>query len=226
MKAILSPSLMCVDLMNVERDIRLLEQSGAHYLHVDIMDNHFVPNITLCTDFIKQLKTITKMPVDVHLMIENPEELLHAYSMLGEEDYLTIHYESTKHVQRTLTQMKDMGVKVGVALNPSTPLNVLDYIIDDVDLVLLMTVNPGFAGQKLIPATLDKIADLRDYLKEHNRSDVLIQVDGNVSFENAKKMRSKGADFFIGGSSSVFAPNATIKENCEKMIEIINAPKE
>lgn len=222
-KKMIAPSLMCVDLMNVEASIRELEKADTDFLHIDIMDNHFVPNITLCPDFIRQLKKITQMPLDVHLMIENPQDFLHQYTCLGPKDFLVVHVESEMHIQRSLAAIKKMGVRPGLALNPATPLNSLDYLLDDVEMILLMTVNPGFAGQQLLPATLDKISELEGYLqKRGKRRDILIEVDGNVSFENTKKMLKKGADVFVGGSSSVFSKGKTVEENCRIMRDILS----
>lgn len=218
----LSPSIMCVDFMHVAENIAQFEQCGVDYIHIDIMDNHYVPNITIGFDFIKQLKQVTDIPLDVHLMIERPEQTLGLFEgVLDEHDYLIPHYEAAYSVQRALSLIREMGVGAGVALNPATPLDVLDYILDDIRLVTVMTVNPGFAGQRLIPATLQKIRDLRIYLEQKGKADYLIEVDGNVSFENAVIMREMGADIFVGGSSSVFSKTASFAENCRKMNRIL-----
>ena len=217
MAELISPSLMCIDLMNVEQGIRTLEKAHVDYLHVDIMDNHFVPNITLCPDFIRSLRRITQLPLDVHLMVEHPENLLPQFSFLDERDILSIHYESTIHPQKVLGAIKAQGIQPGLALNPATPLEALDFLLDDIKVVLLMTVNPGFAGQKLIPAMLSKLERLKKYIKEKGREDILIEVDGNVSFENAVKMHALGADIFVGGSSSVFDKEGTTADNCHKL---------
>ena len=185
-KGYVSPSLMCVDLMNVQRDIEALDKAGVDYYHVDMMDNHFVPNITLSTDFIKALKKITKTPLDIHMMIENPEQTI-----------------------------------PNLAINPATPICVLEDLLPDIDMVLCMTVNPGFAGQKLIPATLNKITRIRKMLNESGYPDTLIEVDGNVSFENAVKMHEAGADIYVAGTSSVFARTGTLEENLKKLRQII-----
>lgn len=223
MKGYISPSLMCVDLMNVERDIKVLEEVGVDYLHIDIMDNHFVPNITLSTDFIDNLRVITKIPLDIHLMMEEPELSFGRFKGCTKEDILTIHYESTVHIQRALGMLKEMGVKTGLALNPGTPIGVLEDLLPDLDVILIMTVNPGFAGQKLIPATLDKIRRLRNILNDKGYGNILIEVDGNVSFENAAKMHEAGADIYIAGSSSVFCKDGSLLENTNRMRKIISA---
>jgi ribulose-phosphate 3-epimerase len=221
----IAPSLMCVDLLNVERDIKLLEEAKVDFLHIDIMDNHFVPNITLSFDFIKSIKKITAIPLDIHLMIQNPEESLQYLDDLTSEDIVCIHYESTIHIHRAIGMIKDLGVKVGLALNPGTPLSVVENLLQDIDMVLVMTVNPGFAGQKLIPSMLNKIEKLREFLDDRGFKNISIEVDGNVSFEHAKLMHEKGADIYVGGSSSVFSKEASIVENCNKFRSIISDSK-
>lgn len=220
-KAYISPSLMCVDLMNVQKDIEVLEEAGVDYLHVDMMDNHFVPNITLSVDFMKALKKITRIPLDIHLMIENPEQTIRLLDFCDSNDIISVHYESTVHVQKALNTIKSMGVKVGIALNPGTPVSVLQDLLPDLDIVICMTVNPGFAGQKLIPATLNKISRLRDMLNKEGYPKILIEVDGNVSFENAVKMHDVGADIYVAGTSSIFKKEGTVGENTQKFREII-----
>jgi ribulose-phosphate 3-epimerase len=221
MKGKMAPSLMCIDLMNIERDLRILENGKVDYLHIDIMDNHFVPNITLSFDFINELRKITSIPLDIHLMINNPENSFHYLKNCTPKDIVCIHYEATKHVHRALGMIKDLGSKVGIALNPGTPIGVIVDLLPELDMVLIMTVNPGFAGQKLIPRTLDKIAGLRNMLDENSYENILIEVDGNVSFENAALMHEKGANIYVGGSSSIFHKGSSIIENCNKLRKII-----
>lgn len=217
----IAPSMMCTDLVNIERDVRILEEGGADYLHVDIMDNHFVPNIALSPDFVKALKRITSLPLDIHLMVENPETILPDFSECGAQDIISVHYESTVHIQRALTGIRKLGAKPGVALNPGTPICVLEDLLNDVDIILIMTVNPGFAGQKLVPSTLEKIRRVREALNRRKLSRIAVEVDGNVSFENAKKMHACGADIYVGGSSSVFCPAHSISENCRLLRAVI-----
>ena len=211
----ISPSLMCADFLNLRKDIELFEKTGIEYLHIDIMDGEFVPNFTLGTDYIKALHRETHIPLDIHLMIGNPENKLDWFE-LREGDFVSVHYESTRHIQRCLQKIRDKGAKPMLALNPGTPLLVLEDLIPDIEGVLIMTVNPGFAGQKLIPSTLDKIRRL----KEMNYN-LEIEVDGNVSFENAKKMRAAGADIFVAGTSSIFIDGANPEKNIEKLREVI-----
>ena len=199
----LAPSMMCCDFLNMGEQIRTFEKHGIELLHVDIMDGHFVPNITLGTDFVRQVKKATDIPLDIHMMTEEPEKLLGMLEF-GKGDYVSLHIESTRHLQRALRMIKDKGAKALVALNPATPVEAVCEVLDDIDGLLLMTVNPGFAGQKLIPHSFDKIARARHYLDENGRKEAEIEVDGNVSLENAVKMRAAGADIFVLGTSGIF----------------------
>ncbi len=187
---------------------------------MDVMDGQFVPNFALGTDFCKKIRKACAIPLDLHLMVERPEEKLDWFAP-QEGEIISVHWESTNHMQRLLTQIRGYGAKAFVALNPATPFNVLDYLLDVVDGVLVMTVNPGFAGQKLVPSTLKKIVDLRAYLDSNGRKDCEIEVDGNVSFENIPKMRNAGANMFVGGTSSVFHSGATLTENIARIKELL-----
>lgn len=217
----ISPSLMCIDLLNAQQSIHQLEQAGADMLHIDIMDNHFVPNITLSPDFVARVKQITTLPLDVHLMIEQPEQSLPLFNMLDHNDILTVHLEASTHIQRTLSLIGQMGIQAGIALNPATPVEMLEYLLNDIQMVLVMTVNPGFAGQALVPSTLAKIQKLRSYLNHNGKTEIPIQVDGNVSFENAKKMQAMGASIYVGGTSSLFSPQHSLFENFSTLRKII-----
>lgn len=212
----ISVSLMCANLLHLADDIAALEAAGVDMLHIDIMDNHFVPNITLSPDLTRQIKAATRLPLDVHLMIERPENSLQAYDMLGPEDTLTVHVESTCHIQRALSGIRSMGVRSGLALNPGTPLSCVEYLAQDVDLFLVMTVNPGFAGQALLPSTVQKTAALRAWLNDHNLP-VPIAVDGNISFANAPRLRECGANVFVAGTSSVYHPDGSLAANCSRL---------
>lgn len=219
MKTKVSASIMCADLLNLKKDIHLLEEAGVDYLHWDIMDGLFVPNFSMNQDFMKEVRKITDIKFDTHLMVTRPERYLKKFAEAG-SDLMVVHVESTIHIHRVIQQIKEMGLQVGVALNPATPLNSIKYLIYDIDLILIMTVNPGFAGQKMIPATLDKIKETRELIKK-NDINVDIQVDGNVSFRNAIKMHKCGANAFVAGSSSIFNKAVTIGEGVEKMKEIL-----
>ena len=216
----ITPSMMCADLAHLPETLSVFAEEGIEYLHIDVMDGHFVNNLCLGTDFCRQMRRMSEIPLDLHLMIEEPEKKLDWFDIqLG--DIVAVHAESTHHLQRTLAMIREYRANAMAALCPATPLSVLDYVLDDLDGVLIMTVNPGFAGQKLIPAALDKIADCRRYLDERGYGHVTIEVDGNVSFENAKKMRAAGADLFVAGTSSVFAKNDTLRTNILKFREAL-----
>ena len=220
MKKMIAPSLMCVDFMNIGATLRELELCGTDYLHVDIMDGSFVPNYTLGTDFVRALKANTKIPLDIHLMIDEPERKLDWFEF-GEGDLVSVHAESTKHLHRTVAAIKARGAKALVAINPATPLCAVEPILEDIDGVLIMTVNPGYAGQKLIPSTLRKIRALHALRAERGLDDLLIEVDGNVSFLSAGDMSAAGADLFVAGSSSVFAKGAPLTENTARLRAVI-----
>lgn len=211
-KALLSPSVMCMSAWDSMQDLEAMERGGVDLLHADVMDGEFVPNLMLGTEAIRQLRKLSAIPLDIHLMIERPEEKL-AWFEPQPGEYVSVHVESTKHLQRALTRIRDFGARPMAALNPGTPLCMVEDVLGDVDAVLLMTVNPGYAGQKLVPHTLDKIARMRRMLDEANLQHVRIEVDGNVSFENGAKMRAAGADIFTCGTSSLFSGGGTVSEN-------------
>ena len=211
MSKFISASVMCADQMNLATQIKELEKAGIDYLHVDIMDGHFVPNITLGFDFIKDLKRITKIPLDVHMMVETPSAFLD-YLPLDANDILCVHYESEKHIHRTLEQIQRKGCKAGLALNPATPLECAQYLTDYMDMLLVMTVSPGFAGQKLFAAAERKTADARKMLDACNAKHIPIEVDGNISLPNAQKLNKCGADIFVLGTSSLFLKDKPLFE--------------
>lgn len=211
----ISPSMMCADIGNLIPTLRTFEACKIDYLHIDIMDGHFVPNFTLGTDYCKSIKKLTSIPLDIHLMIEKPEEKL-GWFEFGENDIVSVHAESTAHLQKTLAEIRKRGAKAYVALNPATPLCVLEDILDDLDGVMIMAVNPGFAGQKMVPSAIDKIKHLRQYLDSRGYTNVEIEVDGNVSFENSVKMRNAGANILVAGTSSVFNSAFSLEEGIRK----------
>ena len=220
LKSKISPSLMCADFTNIKEVLSEFKKGGIEFLHLDVMDGEFVPNLMLSDAIVKQFRTITDIPYDFHLMIKNPESKIDWFD-LKENDMMAIHYESTAHTQSVLQKIKAKGVKAGIALNPATPIENLKYLLPDLDFVVIMTVNPGFAGQKLIPQTLQKIKDMREFLDSNGYPNIMIEVDGNVSFENAKKMRAMGADIFVAGTSSVFKKDLTIAEGIANLREAI-----
>ena len=220
MKSMISPSMMCIDFKHLEESIHLLSSLKVEYLHFDIMDGDFVPNYTLGPDFMKVVRSISQIPFDIHLMVQRPEDKL-GYFDIRPGDLVCVHQEATVHLQRILQRIRDMGGKAGAALNPATSITTLEDVMDDLDVIMIMTVNPGFAGQKLIPATLGKIRRLREYLDTRGYDHIAIEVDGNVSFENARLMRQAGADIFVAGTSSMFAADADLYAAGLKLRECI-----
>ena len=197
---ILSPSLLSADCGRLAETLKELEAAGVEWVHWDVMDGHFVPNMTFGQHVIKGLRGASGLFFDVHLMIEQPERYLADFKAAG-ADMLVVHAEASVHLQRTLAEIRRLGMKSGVALNPSTPLSVLDYVMDDVDMVLIMSVNPGFGGQKFLPATFRKVTELRAKLDAAGRSDCLIQVDGGCCVENTAELVRAGADVLVSGSA-------------------------
>lgn len=215
----ISASLMCADFLNLGKVIEELELAKVELLHFDIMDGHFVPNFTMGPDILKSIRGKTDIPFDTHLMVYEPEKYINAFVEAG-SDIIVIHTEACKHLHRTIELIKNAGALAGVAVNPATPLSALDYILEDIYMVLIMAVDPGFAGQKMIPNSLRKIKELSDRIKSAGL-DVHIQVDGNVSFENAPKMVSAGADILVAGTSSVFKKGMTISDGVKTLRESI-----
>lgn len=199
----LSPSMMCADLFNLADTIRIFEAQNISYLHIDVMDGSFVPNLMLGTEAVHQIRRFTSIPMDIHLMINDPDEKLEWFKPC-KNDYISIHVETTRHLQRTLAKVRQLGAKPMVALNPATPLSAIEEVLPDVDAVLIMTVNPGYAGQKIVPQTLEKIRRLRKLLDNSGLENVEIEVDGNISLENALKTREAGANIFVAGTSLLF----------------------
>lgn len=212
----ISPSIMCADFFQLDTYIKAFEKSNIDMIHVDIMDGSFVPNYTLGTDFIKALKRKTKIPLDIHLMINNPENKLDWFEF-NENDYVSIHCESTPHLHKAISAIKNRRAKAMVAVNPATPICALESILDDIDAVLIMTVNPGFAGQKLIKSVLKKITQLRHYLDKNGYEHIEIEVDGNVSFENAALMSKAGSNIFVAGTSSIFTKDLKLEDAINKL---------
>ncbi|EOS7921126.1 ribulose-phosphate 3-epimerase [Enterococcus hirae] len=194
----IAPSILSADFSNLQRDIELVEKGGADYIHVDVMDGQFVPNITFGPNIVQAIRPITKLPLDVHLMIVDPEKYIPAFAKAG-ADIITVHVEATPHIHRALQMMKDLGVKSGVVINPGTPITMIKHVLPIADQVLVMTVNPGFGGQSFIEETVEKIAELSE-LREQNNWHYSIEVDGGIVPETAQICQKAGADVFVAGS--------------------------
>ena len=198
MKKLIAPSILSADFSCLEKEIKAVETAGADYIHIDVMDGHFVPNITVGPFIVEAAKRCTVLPLDVHLMIENPDLYIDEFAKAGSA-ILTIHPETCHHLQRTLQRMKDKGVQPAVALNPATPLCALEHILADVEMILIMTVNPGFGGQKFISTMLPKIKKLKQMLHSAGR-EIPIEVDGGIVVDNIAEVANAGGDIFVAGS--------------------------
>jgi ribulose-phosphate 3-epimerase len=195
----IAPSILSADFARLGEEIQDVERGGADYIHVDVMDGHFVPNITIGPLIVEAIRPVTKLPLDVHLMIENPDQYIEALAKAG-ADYITVHVEASRHLHRTIQLIKSTGVKAGVVLNPATPVDSLKHIIEDVDMVLLMSVNPGFGGQKFISSVLPKIRQVKE-LADSLNPELEIEVDGGVNEETAKLCVEAGANVLVAGSA-------------------------
>ncbi len=200
----IAPSILSADFSRLGEEVKAVEAAGADYIHIDVMDGHFVPNITIGPLLVAAVRKVTKLPLDVHLMIENPDKYIPDFVKAG-SDIVTVHAEACPHLHRSVSFIKEQGARAGVSLNPSTPLSLLDYILEDVDLILLMTVNPGFGGQGFIRTMLPKIAELRNTLDRKGLK-IELQVDGGVKLDNIAEISKAGADVFVAGSA-VFGSN-------------------
>lgn len=204
----IAPSLLSADFSNVEKGIKMVEQAGAALLHLDVMDGHFVPNITFGPFIVKAIDKVATIPLDVHLMIENPGDYVDDFIDAG-ADYVTVHAEATPHLHRVIQKIKARGAKAGVSLNPHTPISVLENILHEIDLVLIMSVNPGFGGQKFISHSILKLKKLKEMLKDNNAEHIEVEIDGGVSVENIKYISDAGCDIFVAGSAIFKADDPT-----------------
>jgi len=195
----IAPSILSADFCRLGEEIKAVEAAGADYIHVDVMDGHFVPNITIGPLIVDAVRKITRLPLDVHLMIENPDRYIPDFAAAG-ADIIVVHAEASIHLHRSIQLIKSLGKKAGVSLNPATPLNYLEYVLADLDLVLLMTVNPGFGGQSFIEESLPKIKALRAMLDKHGL-EAELEVDGGVKVDNIARISHAGADVFVAGSA-------------------------
>lgn len=223
MGGMISASMMCSDLVHLKETIRIFEEEKIEFLHIDVMDGEFVPNFGLGVDYIRGLRDLTYIPLDLHLMILNPEYKLQ-WIGIKDTDIVSIHYESTYQVQRALDWLTPFGCKKFLAINPATPIYDLEEVIDYIDGINLLMVNPGFAGQKIVPSTIKKADKLNAFLADHGRQDIIIEVDGNISPHNAGILKKFGASIFVAGSSSVFAGGfSDLKNNIIGLRNIINS---
>lgn len=196
----IAPSILSADMGNLNEDIRKIVEGGTRYIHIDVMDGMFVPNISFGFPILKAVRKMTDVVLDVHLMIADPDRYIEEFYQAG-ADIICVHAEACTHLHRTIQRIKQLGVKAAVALNPGTPLSVLDYVLEDLDMVLIMSVNPGFGGQKFIPASLRKIRELRQMLEERGLSGLDIEVDGGVGMNNILQIKEAGANIFVAGSA-------------------------
>ena len=201
----LAPSILSADFSKLGEQVAQIEKAGAHAIHVDVMDGHFVPNISFGAPVMKCLAGKTELPFDVHLMIENPDHYVEDF-VTNQTEWITVHAEACPHLHRTIQHIKSLGIKAGVSVNPATPVSVLDCIIEDIDLVLVMSVNPGFGGQKFIHASLEKMKQLKQ-LKEERNPGLIIEVDGGITLDNVETVTKAGVNMIVAGSSIFGAPD-------------------
>ena len=213
----IAPSILSADFSRLGEEIRKVEDAGADWIHVDVMDGAFVPNITVGPFILEAVRKVTALPLDVHLMIERPEQYISEFADAG-ADIITVHFEACTHLHRTIQAIKEKGKKAGVSVNPATPLVSIKYVLGDIDLLLIMSVNPGFGGQRFIPSALEKIKKARQMIDKIG-ADVSIEVDGGVKLENIGEVASAGADIFVSGSG-VFGTK-DYKETIQEMKRII-----
>lgn len=219
----LAPSILSADFSKLGDEVKIVEEAGCEYLHIDVMDGHFVPNISFGPVIMKSIRKQSKMVFDCHLMIDEPARYIKDFAEAG-ADIITIHYESTNHLHRAIMAVKECGCKVGVSLNPATPINVLEYILQDLDMVLIMSVNPGFGGQSFIQSSISKIRDLKNMITEKNLN-IDIQVDGGVSNSTIGDIVEAGANILVAGSAIFGKTNIKtaveeLRENAEKELVV------
>ncbi len=203
----LAPSILSADFGHLAEDVKKIEEGGADYIHVDVMDGHFVPNISFGAPVMKCLNGKTKLPYDVHLMIENPDKYIDDF-ITPKTEYITVHQEACVHLHRTVQNIKSKGVKAGVSINPATPVSTLECILPDVNLVLIMSVNPGFGGQKFIPGALEKVRELAE-IKGAKNLDFVIEIDGGITLENIEEVMDAGVEMAVAGSAVFGAEDVT-----------------
>lgn len=214
----LSVSMMCADLMNIERDVKTLEENGVDYLHVDIMDSAFVPNLTFGPDFVKALRKITSLPLDIHLLMNHPQVIIRSLD-IKEGDIVTIHSECKDSIMENVAFIKQNGAKFGLALNPDTSIEEVKKYLPYVDVILLMLIVPGFAGSSMIHGMMEKVGETKNFLLERKYDNIEISVDGSVSCERANYMKKLGANIFVGGTAGIFRKNCALSNT---ILEFLN----
>lgn len=212
----LAPSILSADFSKLGEQVGIIEKAGAHVIHVDVMDGHFVPNISFGAPVMKCLAGKTELPFDVHLMIENPDQYIEDF-VTDQTEYITVHAEACPHLHRTIQHIKSLGLKAGVSINPATPVSVLDCILEDIDLVLIMSVNPGFGGQKYISSSLDKIKTLKE-MRDARNPNLVIEIDGGITLENVRTVTDAGVELVVAGSAVFGAPD--IAKRVKEFIDI------
>lgn len=215
---LIAPSILSADFSKLGDEIRAVEAAGADWIHIDVMDGHFVPNITIGPLIVEAARRVTALPLDVHLMIENPERYITAFADAG-ADLISVQAEVCVHLHRTVQMIKEIGLRAGVVLNPSTPLSAIEWVLNNVDIVMIMSVNPGFGGQDFIPNSLDKIRDLRGIIQKNGLS-TLIEIDGGVNEKTIKNISDAGVDVFVAGSAIFGSPD--YKKTISRFRELIN----
>ncbi|MDX2105466.1 MAG: ribulose-phosphate 3-epimerase [Candidatus Melainabacteria bacterium] len=197
---LIAPSILSADFTRLGEEIAIAQKGGADWIHVDVMDGHFVPNLTIGAPVVKSIRKATTLPLDVHLMIEDPDKYLEDFAKAG-ADFITVHAEACTHLHRTLSYIKELGKKAGVALNPHTEPEVLKYVTDHVDLVLVMSVNPGFGGQKFIDSVIPKISQVKEIFEQSGKKDLYLSVDGGINFDTAPRVVRAGANVLVAGNT-------------------------
>ena len=209
----ISPSILSADFSRLGEEIIALEKAGADYIHIDVMDGHFVPNITIGPEVIKRLRPITRLTFDVHLMIEPVDKFVKDFAEAG-ADIITFHPEATKNLSETIKLIKSFGKKVGVSLKPGSPISLVESFLEQIDLILIMSVNPGFGGQKFMPEVLDKMKQLKNMIDE-KKLNIDIEIDGGINFNNSKKVKNYGANILVSGSTVFKENNGDLKKNIQ-----------